>query len=49
MTKHEAFDVYLRGKWIDRVFATGYTVDEMKRSLVGHDGYDPDITVRKAP
>lgn len=46
--KQEAFDVYLRGKLIDTVFAKGYTVEEMKKSLIKHDGYDPAITVRKA-
>jgi hypothetical protein len=45
-----AFDVYLRGKLIDTVFySTGAVVDadEVKRSLVNHDGYDPAITVRE--
>lgn len=46
-TPAEAWEVWLRGKMIDKVFATGYDADEMKRSLVDHDGYDPDITVRK--
>lgn len=48
-----AFDVYLNGKLIDTVFytesqvAAGHvTTDEVKRSLVNHDGYDPGITVR---
>lgn len=52
---HEAFDVYRpsnkdRGKliWIDKVFASGYDVDEMTRSLINHDGYPSDIVVRKA-
>ena len=45
--KAEGFNVYLRGKWIDKVFATGYDEDEMRRSLIDHDGYNPAITVRK--
>ena len=43
----KAYDVYLRGKLIDTVFATGYTVEEMRRSLINHDGYDPAIVVRE--
>lgn len=43
----DAFDVYRNGKWIDTVFATGYTADEMRRSLIDHDGYPADITVVK--
>ena len=45
-----AFDVYLRRKLIDTVFySAGATVDadEVKRSLVGHDGYNPAIVVRR--
>lgn len=45
-SKQQAFDVYLRGKLIDTVFATGYTVEEMTRSLIEHDGYDPAIMVK---
>ena len=46
----DAFNVYLRGKLIDTVFANvgAYTIEEMKQSLINHDGYDPEITVRKA-
>ena len=40
-----AWNVYLNGKLIDTVFATGYDADEMRRSLINHDGYDPGITV----
>ncbi len=46
----QAFDVYLNGKCIDTVFySAGVKVDrdEVKRSLVNHDGYDPSIIVRK--
>ena len=45
----KAFDVYLNGKKIDTVFySDGVKVDceEVKRSLVGHDGYDPRIVVK---
>jgi hypothetical protein len=43
-----AFDVYLGRKVIDTVFYSAsakVTNDEVKRSLVGHDGYDPSIRV----
>lgn len=46
--RSEAFDVYLHGKCIDTVFATGYDCEEMRRSLINHDAYDAAITVRKA-
>lgn len=43
----KAYDVYLRGRLIDTVFYTSYeSADEVKRSLVNHDGYDPAIVVR---
>ena len=44
----DAWDVYLRGRKIDTVFATGYDAEEMKRSLINHDGYNANITIRKA-
>ena len=44
-----AYNVYLRGKLIDTVFQSGMsTVDEVKRSLINHDGYDAAIRVTKA-
>lgn len=46
----QAFDVYLNGKKIDTVFYGNVypeTPEEVKRSLVEHDGYDPAITVEK--
>ena len=43
-----AWNVYLDGKLIDTVFATGYDAEEMRRSLINHDGYDARIVVRKA-
>lgn len=44
------FNVYLGGKKIDTVFATpgAYTADEMRRSLINHDGYDGSIRVTQA-
>ena len=51
----ESFDVYLNGKHIDTVFySTGHHAgdkkedaeEDVKRSLVGHDGYSPDIVVK---
>jgi hypothetical protein len=44
-----AYNVYLRGKLIDTVFQSGVSsADEVRRSLIGHDGYDPAIRVTKA-
>ena len=46
----QAFDVYLNRKNIDTVFySDSVKVDkeEVKKSLVDHDGYDPAINVRK--
>ena len=35
-------------KWIDTVFDSEKDADEVKRSLINHDGYDPRIVVRRA-
>jgi hypothetical protein len=46
----QAFDVYLNGKLIDTVFySPNVSVDaeEVRRSLINHDGYDHRIVVRK--
>jgi hypothetical protein len=46
-----AWNVYLDGKLIDTVFYSAsarVTADEVKRSLVNHDGYDSRITVRRS-
>lgn len=43
-----AFDVYLRGKKVDTIFYSArsiVTADEVRRSLISHDGYDPEIRV----
>ena len=43
-----AFTVYLRGKEIDIVFfVKGYTKEEVRKSLIEHDGYDHDISVKR--
>lgn len=46
----QAFNVWLNGKCIDTVFySDGFsvTVEEVKKSLINHDGYDPRIEVKK--
>ena len=43
-----AWNVYLNGKLIDTVFDMEKDANEVKRSLVNHDGYDSRIVVRKA-
>jgi hypothetical protein len=44
----QAFDVYLNGKLIDTVFYTkGFDAEEVKKSLIDHDGYDPEIEIKK--
>lgn len=48
-----AFNVRLNGKLIDTVFYSPYssgkdhTPDEVKESLINHDGYHPDIKVSR--
>jgi hypothetical protein len=44
----QAWNVYLNGRLIDTVFANGYDAEEMRKSLISHDGYDSRIIVRKA-
>ena len=46
----DAFDVFLLGKEIDTVFFIEGTVtpEEVKQSLINHDGYDPRIIVKRA-
>lgn len=44
----QAWNVYLDGRWIDTVFySSKATRDYVLDSLVDHDGYDPEITVRR--
>jgi len=46
--KHQAWRVTLAGKHIDTVFFNAdMSADDVKRSLIGHDGYDPAIVVRR--
>lgn len=55
MSKLQAFDVYRHTSsrlfdLIDTVYyseSVKITADEVRRSLVNHDGYPPDIIVRK--
>lgn len=43
-----AWNVYLRGKLIDRVsYNVSCDADYVRQSLIDHDGYDFEITVRK--
>lgn len=44
-----AYNIYLGKKLIDKVFYIndGRTIEQIKKSLVEHDGYDPNITVTK--
>jgi hypothetical protein len=44
-----AWDVILNGKIIDTVWYTkDCDADYVRRSLVDHDGYNPNITVRRS-
>lgn len=40
-----AYNVYLHGRLIDTVFANYRDSEEMRKSLINHDGYDPAILV----
>lgn len=42
----KAFDVYKNGKLIDTVFYNYDDAEEVKKSLIDHDGYDSDIKVK---
>ncbi len=44
----QAFDVFRKTKWIDTVFYSNsckVTKEEVKKSLIDHDGYPNDIEV----
>ena len=46
-----AFDVYLKSKQIDTVFycdSAKVDKEEVRKSLINHDGYDPEIKVKKS-
>jgi hypothetical protein len=48
MPKMIGWKVYLDGEQIDEVFYNeGITQEEVRISLIEHDGYDPNITVKK--
>jgi len=43
------WDVYLNGKEIDSVpYEADCSAEYVRRSLIEHDGYDPEIEVRRA-
>lgn len=43
-----AYNVYLKNKLIDTVFYNSIQdKEEIKKSLINHDGYDINIVVRK--
>lgn len=44
--KAKGWDVYLKDKLIDTVFDDSDDAEDVKRSLINHDGYDPAIEVR---
>lgn len=44
---NKPWDVYLNGKKIDRVYTLpGMVTEEVRRSLIKHDGYSNDIVVK---
>lgn len=44
----QAWNVYLNGRNIDKVFfVEDMSAEDVKRSLVNHDGYHQDIFVKK--
>ena len=48
--KSQAFDVFRGKKWIDTVFYSAsckVTKDEVKKSLIEHDGYPDNIEIIK--
>ena len=46
---HQKWNVYSGGKWITAVFyVPNMDADEVRRSLIRHDGYPDDIKVRRA-
>ncbi len=45
---YTAYNVYLNGKKIETVFWSFQSYpDEVRRSLINHDGYDSGIIVKK--
>jgi hypothetical protein len=48
MAGYQEWNVYLHGRLIDTVpYDVGCSADYVRRGLIGHDGYHPDITVRR--
>lgn len=46
----KGWDVFLNGKWIDKVFYdTDCQQDYVRRGLIQHDGYHPNIVVTAEP
>lgn len=43
-----AWDVFLNGKLIDTVWDQEKDPEEVRRSLINHDGYDNRIKVKKS-
>lgn len=46
--KMKTYYVYVGEALVDTVQFSGYTTEEVKRSLVTHDGYSEDIIVKEA-
>jgi hypothetical protein len=49
--KQKRFNVYRNGRLVDSVFysaSANVTTDEVRKSLIEHDGYHPSIVVREA-
>ena len=48
MVQSKGMDVYLYGKLIDTVwFDEDMSIEEIKKSLINHDGYNPNIEVKE--
>ena len=41
------FDVFIGSRWVNRVYDQEADPEEVKRSLINHDGYSPSIEVRR--
>ena len=42
------FDVLLKGQHVDTVYFVGLTAEEVRRSLIEHDGMNPAINVYRS-
>jgi hypothetical protein len=48
MQKSTVFKVYMNKEWVDTVFySSSMTAEEVRRSLINHDGYSESIRVVK--